>query len=64
MRRCSVREKAFKQHSVDLCFILVEPAFKMLASDPRYPVFLEKLGLLEAWEAMPPEYGGPAKAAK
>ncbi len=56
-------EKAFKQHSVDLCWILVEPVFKMLASDPRYPVFLEKLGLLEAWKAMPPEYGGPAKAA-
>jgi len=56
-------EKAFKQHSVDLSYILVEPVFKMLAGDPRYPVFLEKLGLLEAWRAMPPEYGVPSEGA-
>ena len=56
-------EKAFKQHNVDLCKILVQPVFKMLASDPRYPVFLEKLGLLEAWKAMPPEYGVRSKGA-
>jgi hypothetical protein len=24
-----------------------------LAADPRYPIFLEKLGSLEAWKAMP-----------
>ncbi len=30
-----------------------------LENDPRYPIFLEKIGLLEAWKAMPPEYGGP-----
>ncbi len=31
-----------------------------LESDPRYPIFLEKIGLLEAWKAMPSEYGGPS----
>ncbi len=32
-----------------------------LENDSRYPIFLEKIGLLEEWRAMPPEYGGPSK---
>lgn len=32
-----------------------------LKNDPRYPIFLEKIGLLGEWEAMLPEYGGPSK---
>jgi len=32
-----------------------------LEDDPRYSVFVEKIGLLEEWRAMPPEYGGPSK---
>ena len=41
---------------------LGNPRFKNLVSDPRYPLFLEKLGLLEYWQAMPPEYAGPPEA--
>ena len=37
--------------------ILLRVAFHHLESDPRYPVFLEKLGLLEAWRAMPRDRG-------
>jgi len=32
-----------------------------LVDDPRYAIFLEKIGLLEEWKTMPPEYGGPSK---
>ncbi len=32
-----------------------------LENDPRYPIFLEKIGLLEAWKAMPSEYREPSK---
>jgi len=48
-------EIAFEQHNPSLANILVYEAFYHLEADPRYPVFLEKMGLLEAWEAMPPE---------
>jgi adenylate cyclase len=32
-----------------------------LENDPRYPILLEKVGLLEAWKAMPTEYRRPSK---
>lgn len=51
-------EVAFQQRDDGLAFILGAVNFRNLRSDPRYPVFLEKLGLREAWEAMPTEYGG------
>ena len=38
---------------------LGNPAFGGLRTDPRWPVFLEKFGLLEFWLEMPPEHGGP-----
>jgi adenylate cyclase len=38
-------------------FILGEPAFRSVHSDPRWQSFLEKLGLLEYWLEMPPEGG-------
>jgi len=44
-----------------MAFILVNPILKRLKDDPRYPVILERLGLLEAWKAMPVEHGGPQK---
>ncbi len=44
---------AFEQHHSALANILINDAFRHLEVDPRYPVFLEKLGLLEAWKAMP-----------
>jgi TolB-like protein/DNA-binding winged helix-turn-helix (wHTH) protein/Tfp pilus assembly protein PilF len=46
-------EIAFEQHHVGLANILLYIPFRYLEADPRYPVFLEKLGLLEAWQAMP-----------
>ena len=46
-------EFAFEQHNLSLANILLYDAFHHLEPDPRYPIFLEKLGLLEAWKAMP-----------
>jgi len=46
-------ELAFEQHNLSMANILMYDAFHHLESDPRYPIFLEKLGLLEAWKAMP-----------
>ena len=48
-------ETAFQQRDGGLSWILGNVYLKNLESDPRYPVFLEKLGLLEAWKAMSPE---------
>ena len=48
-------EVAFEQRDAGLSYILWSFALARLKSDPRYPIFLEKLGLLEAWKAMPPE---------
>jgi len=39
--------------------VLADPALRGLRADPRWPAFLEKLGLMEYWLEMPPEYGGP-----
>lgn len=37
-------------------FILSETAFRSVFSDPRWELYLEKLGLLEYWLEMPPEW--------
>jgi tetratricopeptide (TPR) repeat protein len=54
-------ETAFQQRDGGLSYILNNAYLRNLESDPRYPVFLEKLGLLEAWKDMLPEYGGSSK---
>ncbi len=46
-------EFAFEQHNFGLANILLYEAFHHLEADPRYLIFLEKLGLLGAWKAMP-----------
>jgi len=46
-------EKAFQQEPGSLAYFLRRPWNKSLESDPRYPAFVEKLGLLEAWQAIP-----------
>lgn len=46
-------EFAFDQHNRALANILLFDASRHLEDDPRYPIFLEKLGLLAAWKAMP-----------
>jgi adenylate cyclase len=37
--------------------ILVEPALRSVYADPRWPLFLEELGLLEFWLEMSPRQG-------
>jgi hypothetical protein len=54
-------EVAFEIRLPSLSFILWKGDLARLGDDPRYPIFLEKMGLREAWEAMPPEYGGPSQ---
>ncbi len=48
-------ELAFEQRNRGLANILIFDASRHLEDDPRYPAFLEKLGLLEAWKIMPRE---------
>ena len=52
-------EKARDARDPGLSYLLGNVFLENLVSDPRWPVFLNKLDLLEAWQAMPPEYGGP-----
>lgn len=53
-------DKAFELENQGLVFILGNIPPVKLGSDPRFPIFIEKLGLLEYWKAMPPELGGPS----
>jgi len=46
-------EKDYLVRPANFSFFLINPWFKNLEGDPRYPVFLEKIGLLEYWKAMP-----------
>ena len=52
-------EKALVIRDSGLTSILGNPALRGLRTDPRWQPFLEKIGLLEFWLEMPPEYGGP-----
>ncbi len=54
-------EKAYEQHDARPDSFLGNLFWRKLTGDPRYSAFVEKLGLLEEWRAMPPEYGGPPK---
>ena len=45
-------EIAVQQHSANISFMLINRFLRNLESDPRYPVLLEKVGLLEYWKAM------------
>ena len=51
-------EKAYLVNPAFFSFILHNRWYKNLEGDPRYPVLLEKLGLLEYWKAMPKSNGG------
>lgn len=53
-------ETAYQQRMISFAYFLGEVWTRSLVTDPRYAEFVEKLGLLEEWKAMPPEYGGPA----
>ena len=54
-------EIAYEQHEASPGSFLGNLWWRKLTSDPRYSAFVEKIGLLEEWRAMPPEYGGPSK---
>jgi tetratricopeptide (TPR) repeat protein len=52
-------EKAYQEHREGVVYVLSSASLRNLTYDPRFPAFVEKIGLLEAWKAMPPEFGGP-----
>jgi adenylate cyclase len=48
-------ERSYQQRIVFLVFILGNQWLKGLHSDPRFPAFLEQMGLLEYWNVEQPE---------
>ena len=54
-------ERAYEQHDARPDSFLGNLWWRKLTGDPRYSAFVEKIGLLEEWKAMPPEYGGLPK---
>ena len=52
-------EKAVENGDSGVASTLGNPALQTLWTDPHWPDFLERLGLLEFWLEMPTEYGGP-----
>ncbi len=56
-------DNAYENHDTGLITMLAVPEFRILHDDPRWATFLKKIVLLEAWQAMPPEHGGPGQAA-
>jgi len=51
-----------KAMGVLIC-VICEPILFPLHDDPRWTTLLEKMGLLEYWLVMPPEYGGPGSSS-
>ncbi len=54
-------EKAFMQRSIGLSYVLGNNVLYSLTDDARWTELLKKINLLEYWQVMPPEYGGPTK---
>ena len=52
-------ERSYDERNFRLAYFLGHMSFRNLVDDPRYREFVDKLGLLREWEAMPAEYGGP-----
>jgi len=52
-------ERAHEQDNALPNMFLGNLWWRKLTGDPRYSAHVEKIGLLEEWQAMPPEYGGP-----
>jgi len=52
-------ERAYEQDQPNTYVFLGSLYWRKLTSDPRYSAYVKKIGLLEEWKAMPPEYGGP-----
>jgi adenylate cyclase len=51
-------ETAHKNRDPGLGNVLYDSSFDNIHSDPRWETFLEKMGLLQAWRAMPEKYKG------
>lgn len=56
-------ENGFLKKDVGLAYLLANTSYESLWEDPRWVELLQKLKLLEHWQAMPTEYGGPTKPA-
>lgn len=54
-------EQSLEIRDSGLAFVLGVRELDGLHADPRWETFLDKLGQLDAWRAMPPEHGGPAR---
>lgn len=54
-------EIAYEQHDARPAAFLGNLWWRKLTGDPRYSTFVEKIGLMEDWKGMPPEFGGPPK---
>ena len=52
-------ENGFERRAAGIAYILGSNFFESLIDDPRWADFLKKVELLEYWQAMPAEYGGP-----
>jgi len=52
-------EREYEQGDTSPYAFLGSLYWRKLTNDPRYSAYVEKIGLLEEWKAMPPEYGGP-----
>ncbi|MGI9201296.1 MAG: tetratricopeptide repeat protein, partial [Woeseiaceae bacterium] len=52
-------ERAYDANDPGIIALLNIRPFRILHDDPRWLVFLEKMEMLDAWRAMPPERGGP-----
>ncbi len=57
-------EKAFMQGDIGLSYMLGNNVYDSLTDDPRWVGLLKKMNLLEYWQAMPPEYGGPTQSER
>jgi TolB-like protein len=52
-------ERAYDANDPGIISLLNIKSFRILHDDPRWLAFLEKMEMLDAWRAMPPERGGP-----
>ena len=56
-------ERGYIKKDLGLSYVLGNNVFDNLRSDSRWVDLLQKLGLLEYWQAMPVAYGGPVKVS-
>jgi len=52
-------ERGYESNDPGIISIVNMTPLRILHDDPRWPMFLQKMELLEAWRALPPERGGP-----